>query len=55
MNLRSKLLIGNLIFVTALVVLGGWSAWRLLEMGGVSRNIDEGLTPRLAGVAMCPG
>ncbi len=39
MNLRTKLLIGYLVFVGALIVLGGWSAWRLLEMGGVSRNI----------------
>ena len=39
MNLRTKLLLGYLIFVTALIVLGGWSAWHLLEMGGVSRNI----------------
>lgn len=39
MNLRTKLLIGYLVFVAALIVLGGWSAWHLLEMGGVSRNI----------------
>ena len=39
MNLRTKLLLGYLIFVIALIALGGWSAWRLLEMGGVSRNI----------------
>ena len=39
MNLRTKLLVGYLIFVAALVLLGGWSAWHLLEMGGVSRNI----------------
>jgi NtrC-family two-component system sensor histidine kinase KinB len=39
MNLRTKLIISYLIFVAALVSLGGWSAWRLLEMGGVSRNI----------------
>ena len=39
MNLRTKLLLGYLIFVAALVVLGGWSAWRLREMGGVSRRI----------------
>jgi len=39
MNLRVKLLFGYLIFVAALVVLGGWSAWRLREMGGVSRHI----------------
>jgi NtrC-family two-component system sensor histidine kinase KinB len=39
MNLRTKLLFGYLIFVAALVVLGGWSAWRLREMGGVSRRI----------------
>ena len=38
-NLRTKLLLGYLTFVTALVILGGWSAWHLLEMGGVSRNI----------------
>jgi two-component system, NtrC family, sensor histidine kinase KinB len=39
MNLRVKLLLSYLIFVAALVVLGGWSAWRLREMGGVSRRI----------------
>lgn len=39
MSLRVKLLLSYLIFVTALVVLGGWSAWRLREMGSVSRRI----------------
>jgi PAS domain S-box-containing protein len=39
MSLRVKLLLSYLIFVTALLVLGGWSAWRLREMGGVSRRI----------------
>jgi PAS domain S-box-containing protein len=39
MNLRAKLLFSYLTFVAALVVLGGWSAWRLREMGGVSRRI----------------
>jgi PAS domain S-box-containing protein len=39
MNLRTKLLSGYLVFVAALVVLGGWSAWRLREMGEVSRRI----------------
>src|ERR1700704_2570241 len=39
MSLRTKLLFGYLIFVAALVVLGGLSAWRLREMGGVSRRI----------------
>jgi PAS domain S-box-containing protein len=39
MSLRAKLLLSYLIFVTALMVLGGWSAWRLREMGGVSRRI----------------
>ncbi len=39
MNLRAKLLLGYLVFIAALVVLGGWSAWRLREMGGVSRRI----------------
>ena len=39
MSLRSKLLSSYLIFVAALVVLGAWSAWRLREMGGVSRRI----------------
>jgi PAS domain S-box-containing protein len=39
MSLRNKLLFGYLIFITALVVLGAWSAWRLREMGGVSRRI----------------
>ena len=39
MSLRTKLLLGYLIFVAAIVVLGGWSALRLREMGGVSRRI----------------
>ncbi len=39
MNLRAKLIIGYLLFVAALVALGAWSAWGLLEMGGVSRHI----------------
>ncbi|HEY6121336.1 MAG TPA: histidine kinase dimerization/phospho-acceptor domain-containing protein, partial [Pyrinomonadaceae bacterium] len=39
MNLRTKLLLSYLIFIAALVALGGWSAWRLREMGGVSRRI----------------
>jgi NtrC-family two-component system sensor histidine kinase KinB len=39
MSLRVKLLLSYLIFVTALLVLGGWSAWRLREMGSVSRRI----------------
>ena len=39
MNLRAKLISGYLVFVAALVVLGGFSAWRLREMGGVSRRI----------------
>jgi len=39
MNLRTKLLLGYSIFVAALIILGGWSAWHLHEMGGVSRNI----------------
>jgi len=39
MSLRFKLLFGYLLFIAALVGLGGWSAWRLREMGGVSRQI----------------
>ena len=39
MSLRTKLLAGYLVFVVALIVLGGWSAYRLREMGGVSRRI----------------
>jgi NtrC-family two-component system sensor histidine kinase KinB len=39
MNLRTKLLAGYMVFVAALVVLGGWSAYRLREMGGVSSRI----------------
>jgi NtrC-family two-component system sensor histidine kinase KinB len=39
MSLRTKLLFGYLVFVAALVLLGGWSAWRLREMGSVSRRI----------------
>src|SRR3982751_4077482 len=39
MSLRTKLLAGYLVFVAALIVLGGWSAWRMLMMGDVSRRI----------------
>src|SRR6476659_8599198 len=39
MSLRTKLLTGYMIFVAALMALGGWSAWRLREMGDVSRRI----------------
>lgn len=39
MSLRTKLLASYLIFVAALVLLGGWSALRMREMGGVSRRI----------------
>ncbi|MGH9901687.1 MAG: HAMP domain-containing protein, partial [Pyrinomonadaceae bacterium] len=39
MSLRTKLLVSYLVFVAALVVLGGWSAWRLSDMGRVSRRI----------------
>jgi NtrC-family two-component system sensor histidine kinase KinB len=39
MSLRTKLLAGYLVFIAALVLLGGWSAWRLREMGDVSRRI----------------
>ncbi|MGB7921852.1 MAG: ATP-binding protein [Pyrinomonadaceae bacterium] len=39
MSLRAKLMAGYLIFVAALIVLGGWSAWRLHDMGKVSRRI----------------
>ena len=39
MSVRTKLLLSYLIFVAALMALGGWSALRLREMGGVSRSI----------------
>ena len=39
MSVRTKLLLSYLVFVAALVVLGGWSALRLREMGSVSRRI----------------
>src|SRR5215510_5640979 len=39
MTLRTKLLTGYGVFIAALVVLGPWSAWRLHEMGKVSRRI----------------
>jgi two-component system, NtrC family, sensor histidine kinase KinB len=39
MSLRAKLLLGYMLFIAALVALGGWSAWHLREMGGVSRHI----------------
>ncbi|HEX8999629.1 MAG TPA: ATP-binding protein [Blastocatellia bacterium] len=39
MSLRTKLLLGYSIFVVAILALGGWSAWRLREMSGVTRQI----------------
>ena len=39
MSVRSKLLFSYLVFIGALVVLGAWGAWRLREMGSVSRKI----------------
>src|SRR5581483_1988335 len=39
MSLRTRLLSGYLLFIVALVALGGWSAWRLRQMGDVSRLI----------------
>ncbi|MGH9871355.1 MAG: ATP-binding protein [Pyrinomonadaceae bacterium] len=39
MSLRTKLLSGYVVFIVAIIVLGGWSAWRLREMGKVSRRI----------------
>jgi NtrC-family two-component system sensor histidine kinase KinB len=39
MSLRTRLLLGYAIFVVALLALGGWSAWRLREMSGVTRLI----------------
>lgn len=38
-SLQAKLLYGYCVFIAALVALGGWSAWRLRDMGGVSRRI----------------
>ncbi len=39
MSLRLKLLLGYLIFVFALMALGGWSAWQLRQIGSVARLI----------------
>ncbi|MDX6712471.1 MAG: two-component system, NtrC family, sensor histidine kinase KinB [Blastocatellia bacterium] len=39
MGLRTKLILGYMIFVVAIMGLGGWSALRIREMGGVSRRI----------------
>ena len=39
MGLRTKLLNGYAVFIAALILLGGWSAWRLHDMGKVSRRI----------------
>jgi PAS domain S-box-containing protein len=38
-TIRTKLFLGYLAFTAALLLLGGWSALRLHEMGGVSRRI----------------
>jgi len=39
MSLRAKLISGYAIFIAALFLLGAWSAWRLHDMGKVSRRI----------------
>jgi hypothetical protein len=39
MSVKSTLLASYFVFVAALVVLGGWSAWRLHDLGGASRRI----------------
>ncbi|HEU4712359.1 MAG TPA: ATP-binding protein [Pyrinomonadaceae bacterium] len=39
MGLRTRLLSGYAVFIAALVLLGAWSAWRLHDMGKVSRRI----------------
>jgi PAS domain S-box-containing protein len=39
MNLRNKLLIGYLVFVAALLALGGWSVWRFRELSQLTRLI----------------
>ena len=39
MSLKTRLLTGYGVFIAALVVLGAWSAWRLYDMGKVSRRI----------------
>ena len=38
-SVRSALVASFLVFVAALAVLGGWSAWRLHDLGGASRRI----------------
>ncbi len=39
MNLRTKLMLGYLIFVVALVALGGWSVWHIRDLGGMTQRI----------------
>lgn len=39
MGLRTRLLTGYAVFIAAIVLLGAWSAWRLHDMGKVSRRI----------------
>ncbi|MCM3881216.1 MAG: cell wall metabolism sensor histidine kinase WalK [Vicinamibacterales bacterium] len=39
MSLRTRLLAGYLVFLAALAALGGWSVWRLEEVGAVAHRI----------------
>ena len=39
MSLRTRLLVGYLVFLGALAALGGWSVWRLEEVGAVAHRI----------------
>ena len=38
-NLRTRLLLGFSVFVAALIVLGGWSAWHMWRMSALSQRI----------------
>ena len=39
MSLRVKLLLGYMVFIAALVLLGGWSAWHIRAMGQIAQRI----------------
>lgn len=41
MNLRSRLLVSYMIFVSALAIVGAWGAWHMHEMGETTRHIVE--------------
>jgi hypothetical protein len=54
-SLRTKLILGYMVFIAALVLLGGWSAWHIRAMGKVAQRIlADNYESRLGRLAVTP-